>query len=262
MSASASAPAGIASIQFKLDGSNLGAAGNSTPYSISWSTTGVANGSHTLTAVIVDLAGNSVTSAAVSVSVNNVAVSPPTISITSPTTGASLQGTVSISATASPGSLAIASVQFKVDGVNSGPVLSVSPYIVFLATAGLTNGTHTISATAIDTAGNTGASAGVTVTVNNPNTSGLPPTQGLTGYWNFNEDSGATAHDSSGNGYNGTVTGAPWVTGYVGSALSFNGGFLRRYVDYPTGRSRFHIGVGQSGNDNPDRLCQNRGNPI
>ena len=149
---------------------------------------------------------------------------PPTISITSPTTGASLQGTVSISATASPGSLAIASIQFKVDGVNSGPVLSVPPYAVFLATAGLTSGTHTISATAIDTAGNTGASAGVTVTVNNPYSSGLPPTQGLTGYWNFNEDSGATAHDSSGNGYNGTVTGAPWVTGYVGSALSFNGG--------------------------------------
>jgi hypothetical protein len=225
ISASVSAPAGIASIQFKLDGSNLGAAGNATPYSISWSTAGVANGSHTLTAVIVDLAGNSVTSAAVSVSVNN--ASPPTISITSPASGASLQGTVSISATATPGSLAIASVQFKVDGVNSGPVVPLSPYLISLATAGLTNGSHTISAIAVDTAGNTGASSGVIVTVNNPtnaNSNGLPPTQGLTGYWNLNEDSGTIAHDSSGSGYNGTVTGAPWVTGYIGSALSFNGG--------------------------------------
>ena len=31
------------------------------------------------------------------------------------------------------------------------------------------------------------------------------------------------AHDSSGNGYNGTVNGATWVPGYLNSALSFNG---------------------------------------
>ncbi len=49
------------------------------------------------------------------------------------------------------------------------------------------------------------------------------PTQGLLGYWNFNEDSGTTANDTSGNGYNGTVSGATWVAGYAGSALSFNG---------------------------------------
>jgi hypothetical protein len=49
-----------------------------------------------------------------------------------------------------------------------------------------------------------------------------PPTAGLVGYWSFNEGSGVIAHDTSGNGYDG-VTAAPWVAGYQGSALQFNG---------------------------------------
>lgn len=49
------------------------------------------------------------------------------------------------------------------------------------------------------------------------------PMQGMIGYWNFDEGSGTVAHDTSGNGYNGTVTGATWTTGKINSALSFNG---------------------------------------
>jgi hypothetical protein len=49
-------------------------------------------------------------------------------------------------------------------------------------------------------------------------------TNGLVGYWNFDEGSGTVAADSSGNGNNGTITGATWTAGKVGSgALSFNG---------------------------------------
>ena len=46
---------------------------------------------------------------------------------------------------------------------------------------------------------------------------------GLVGYWNFNEGSGTTANDISGNGYNGTLSGpAPaWVAGKIGNALQF-----------------------------------------
>lgn len=38
---------------------------------------------------------------------------------------------------------------------------------------------------------------------------------GLIGYWNFNEGSGAVAGDSSGNGYDGTINGATWAEGPV-----------------------------------------------
>jgi hypothetical protein len=41
--------------------------------------------------------------------------------------------------------------------------------------------------------------------------------------WNFEEHSGSTAYDSSGNGNNGTITGANYDVGKVGSGLNFNG---------------------------------------
>jgi hypothetical protein len=53
--------------------------------------------------------------------------------------------------------------------------------------------------------------------------------QDYAGYWNLNETSGATAHDSSGNGNNGAVTGATWSgAGKIGGCLSFNG--VNNYV--------------------------------
>ena len=58
---------------------------------------------------------------------------------------------------------------------------------------------------------------------------------GLMGYWGFNEGSGTTAHDSSGNGDDGTLSSpAPaWTSGKVGSgALSFNG--TSNYVEVPS----------------------------
>jgi len=46
----------------------------------------------------------------------------------------------------------------------------------------------------------------------------------LVGYWNFDEGSGTTAYDSSGNGLDGTLRGDPqWVIGLVGGALEFDG---------------------------------------
>jgi len=46
---------------------------------------------------------------------------------------------------------------------------------------------------------------------------------GLVGYWSMNEGRGNKATDSSGQGNTGTITGATWVDGKRGKALSFNG---------------------------------------
>lgn len=47
---------------------------------------------------------------------------------------------------------------------------------------------------------------------------------GLVGYWKFDEGSGATAYDSSGNENTGTLTSSPqWVNGIVGTSLEFDG---------------------------------------
>ncbi|MGC8776316.1 MAG: LamG domain-containing protein, partial [Minisyncoccia bacterium] len=46
----------------------------------------------------------------------------------------------------------------------------------------------------------------------------------LVGYWSFDEGSGTTAYDMSGNGNNGILVNGPtWTTGKVGGALSFDG---------------------------------------
>lgn len=50
---------GVAGVQFKVDGTNLGGEDTSTPYTATWDTTGVANGQHTFSAVARDAAGNS-----------------------------------------------------------------------------------------------------------------------------------------------------------------------------------------------------------
>jgi len=46
----------------------------------------------------------------------------------------------------------------------------------------------------------------------------------LVGHWKFNEGEGTVAHDSSGNGNDGTLEGSPqWVPGQLGNALLFDG---------------------------------------
>ena len=44
----------------------------------------------------------------------------------------------------------------------------------------------------------------------------------LVAYWDFDEGTGSTAHDSE-NGYDGVINGATWTTGVSGNALSFDG---------------------------------------
>jgi hypothetical protein len=63
---------GVVGVQFKLDGANLGTEDSASPYSTTWNSTTAINGSHTLTAVARDAAGNSTTSAPIAVTVNNV----------------------------------------------------------------------------------------------------------------------------------------------------------------------------------------------
>ena len=84
VSASATDNVGVAGVQFKLDGANLGGEDTSAPYGITWNTTTVANGAHTLGAVARDAAGNQISANSVSVVVSNSApTSLPTVTITS-----------------------------------------------------------------------------------------------------------------------------------------------------------------------------------
>lgn len=56
-------------------------------------------------------------------------------------------------------------------------------------------------------------------------------TNGLEGYWKFDDGTGITASDSSGKGNDGTISGAKWKTGKTGGGLYFNG--TDNYVSVP-----------------------------
>lgn len=62
---------GVASVQFQLDGANLGAAETAEPYRFTWDSTETTDGPHTLGAVAIDGAGNVGYSALVNVVVSN-----------------------------------------------------------------------------------------------------------------------------------------------------------------------------------------------
>jgi hypothetical protein len=69
----------------------------------------------------------------------------------------------------------------------------------------------------------TGSSFGFWQMNNNAQAAVIDPHPGLVGWWQFDEGSGLTAADSSGNGNDGTVYNATWVAGKYEQALSFDG---------------------------------------
>jgi hypothetical protein len=95
-------------------------------------------------------------------------------------------------------------------GAGAARTLTVTP------AAGQT-GTATITVTVSDGQANASTSFVLTVTA--------APT-GLVAAWGFNEGTGTSLSDSSGNGRTGTITGATWTTGRYGQALNFDGNDL------------------------------------
>jgi Big-like domain-containing protein len=174
VSANASDNVGVAGVRFQLDGAPLGAEDTTPPYSVAWDSSSAVPGSHSLRAVARDAANNTTTSAAVTVTVRDVL--PPTVTLTAPSSGATVSGTTTVSASASD-NVAVVGVQFRLDGAALGSEDTAAPYSASWNTVGATEGSHTLSAVARDAAGNSTISASVTVTVANDT---VAPTVALT----------------------------------------------------------------------------------
>jgi hypothetical protein len=93
---------------------------------------------------------------------------PPSTQITAPANGATVSGTVTVTATASD-VVGVGSLQIYIDGVLQASATS-SPLSYAWNTASVTNGTHTIYSKAVDTAGNVGTSTTISVTVSGAST--------------------------------------------------------------------------------------------
>ena len=164
----------VAGVQFKLNGVTLGAEDTTAPYEATWDTTTVANGTYTITAVAVDAAGNVTTSDFVTVNVANADTTPPSVALTAPAPGATITGTVAVSATAAD-NVGVTGVGFYLDGVAIGPEVTTAPYAITWDTTAYPDGPHTISAVARDAAGNATTSAEVSVAIDH-----TPPTVAVT----------------------------------------------------------------------------------
>jgi chitodextrinase len=126
VSANATDNVGVAGVQFKLDGANLGVEDTTAPYAITWDTRAIANGTRSLTAVARDAASNTKTATAISVTVNNA------VDTTAPTTPTNLTATavsssqINLAWTASTDNVGVAGYKVYRGGSQVGTSTSTS----------------------------------------------------------------------------------------------------------------------------------------
>ena len=142
---------------------------------------------------------------------------PPTVSLTNPTDGSTVSGTVNVTADASDDN-GVTQVQFFVDGASLF-VDDTAPYAASWDTTGYSEGNHTVSAAATDTAGQT-ATSSVSVTVQNGaviavHVGDLDGSSASSGRNKWNATVTITVHDASHNPVSGVTVSGTWSDGNV-----------------------------------------------
>jgi hypothetical protein len=164
----------VTKVEYLIDGTVVNT-DTASPYSYVWNTASVSLGAHTIVARAYDLYGNTTTSSAVGTTVRDSIA--PTVSITSPSVGATVSSTTTINANASDntGGTGVARVEFLIDGtvVNTD---TTSPYSYAWNTTAASDGNHVIMVKAYDNATPANVSSSSTVNVTVDNSDKTPPT--------------------------------------------------------------------------------------
>ncbi|MEL6537262.1 MAG: Ig-like domain-containing protein, partial [Bacteroidota bacterium] len=158
----------VASVEFLVDGVAIGTDATA-PYSVDFAA--ATAGTYSLTARATDDDGATATSTTVTLVVNNPDVdNPPSVSISNPASGTTLDAgsTITLSANATDDN-AVTSVAFFANGTSLGTD-ATAPYSISWNAA--TPGTYSLTAVATDDAGQTATSAEIVVTVNASDTGG------------------------------------------------------------------------------------------
>jgi hypothetical protein len=162
----------VARVDVSVDGQAAVRATGTTTWSLALDSTRYANGGHTIAATAVDGSGNA-SSTSVQVTVQNSVTAdtqPPTISIASPASGASVSGTVTVTGSAGD-DRGLARIELSVDGGATQVASGSTSWSGAVDTRSYPDGTHAVTATAIDTAGNR-TSASASVSLSNATTTG------------------------------------------------------------------------------------------
>ncbi len=214
---------GVAGVQFRVDGGPVGAEVTRSPWTTSWSTVGVAQGSHTLTATARDASGNTTTSAPISVQVSN---PPPAIS------GVTVSWLGSTGATISWSTDRPSDTQVQYGPTTSyGSSSPVRPAPITAHSETLTGlNPSTLYHFRVLSRDPAGLATSPDGTFTTAAAGTVTPLQGLIGHWKFDETQGPIAVDSSGRAYHGTVhNGAARVPGRLGRAIALDG--VNDYVE-------------------------------
>jgi hypothetical protein len=163
VSASASDDLGVVRVEFYADATLIGV-DTEAPYSLTWNSRTMANGPYTLTSKAYDSTGNASVSEGVSITLDN-DLTPPTVAITSPTHGSTVEGRVTVNMNVSD-NRGVTRVMLYDNGQYFAQ-LTTAPYTLTWDSRWVDNGSHTLKAEASDAAGNIGT-AQLTVTASNP----------------------------------------------------------------------------------------------
>ncbi len=167
-------------------------------------------------------------------------ITAPTVSLTAPANGSNLLGTITLSATASD-NVGVVGVQFNIDGTPAQSEDTSAPYAIDYNTTALSAGSHTLSATARDAAGNRTTSTVFTITVNNtpPDTtppvisaisSGTPTQSATTITWTTNESADSRILYGTTSSYGSATTlNASLVTTHTAAVTGLLSGTLYHY---------------------------------
>jgi hypothetical protein len=159
----------VAKVETSVDAGPYQAAQGTTAWAYDLDTTALSDGSHTVNVRATDTSGNAAV-ATVSVGVNNPVpdTSPPVVTISSPTPGAVVSGTLDTAGSASDNTQ-VAKVEVSVDGGAYQAAQGTSSWSYTLDTSGLAGGAHTLRARATDSSGNVATtSESVTVQSTSP----------------------------------------------------------------------------------------------
>ena len=164
VTANATDDVAVSKVEFYVDGT-LKATDTTSPYTYSFDPSAFSIGAHALTAKAYDAANNSTTSSVVNVTTTDTVA--PTVSITSPTAGATVSGTFVANATAAD-NVGVTKVEFYVDGtLKTTDSTPPTPFTGSVDVSATSNGTHSLTAKAYDAAGNVTTSTAVSITVSN-----------------------------------------------------------------------------------------------
>jgi len=185
----------------------------------------------TITKVVTDVAGNAMTANYIwSFTTGGASpdTTPPTVSATSPVgnaTGVAVNSGIAATFSEAMDAATITTATFSVSGggSNVNGAVSYSGTTATFTPSGSLSSSTTYTATITTGVKDVASNAMTANYIWSFTTTGAVSDTTLQAHYKFDEGTGVTATDSSGNNRNGTIKGATWTTGKNGGALSFNG---------------------------------------